>query len=112
MNSTSVSPYDADRLRKWRVAHILALFVAMFIAFALIANFTSLIVELSPPNVLGVPMVVSFYWLWVWMIRDLYLNGVPANKTAWWFILIGLLFFGVLMYFFSVWRPRNRPYDD
>ena len=112
MSSTSLSPYDADRLRKWRVAHILASFIAVFIALALFANFTSLNVESPLLNVVAMPVVISFYWLWIWMIHDLYANGVPTNKTAWWFILIGLLFFGVLLYFFSVWRPRNRPFDD
>jgi phosphatidylserine synthase len=112
MNSPSISPYDADRLKKWRIAHVLALFVALFIAVALVANFTSLFETTSPPDLLGVPIAISFFWLWGWMICDLYQNGVPTNKTAWWFLLIGLMYFGVLMYFFSIWRPRNRPFTD
>lgn len=112
MSSPSTSPYDADRLLKWRIAHVLALVVALFIGVALVANFTVIFETTSPPDLLGAPIAISFFWLWGWMIRDLYHNGVPTNKSAWWFVLIGLMYFGVLMYFFSVWRPRNRPFND
>ena len=107
-----LSPNDQARLRNWRIAHVLAALVALFMVAALAVNFANPAEDVSPPRILGVPWAIGVFWFWGWMIYDRYQNNVPTNKVAWWFILIILQMFGALMYFFSVWRPRNRPFDE
>ncbi len=108
----TLSPYDQMRLRNWRVAHLLAALDALFIGFAVIVNFANPVEDPLPPKLLALPFVVGIFWFLGWMIYDLYQNGVPGKKNTWWFALTFLHVFGALMYFFKIWRPRNRPFDN
>ena len=64
------------------------------------------------PDLVGVTMTLGLVWLWGWMAFDLYKNGAAADTKVWWAIIILFNFFGGLIYFISVWRPRNRPLKD
>lgn len=108
----TLSPYDQTRLRNWRFAHLLAALDALFIVIALSVNFTDPVEHPSLPDLVALPVVIGIFWFLGWMIYDLYENGVESNKAAWWLIVVLLNVFGALMYFFSVWRPRNRPFND
>ena len=106
------SPYDEIRLRNWRVAHFLVSLLVLFILLGLSGIFVSPKIDLSPPDIIGVPWALGIFWIWGWMIRDLYLNGAPTNHVAWLLVLVLVPIFGVLMYFIRIWRPRNRPFED
>jgi len=111
MSRVASSPYDEIQLRNWRVAHFLAFLLALAIFFGLVGSLVSIETDLSPPDIIGVPWALGIFWIWGWMIRDLYMNGTPTNHVAWLLILVLVPVFGVLMYFIRIWRPRNRPFE-
>jgi hypothetical protein len=104
--------YNQVRIRRWRVAHALALLLVTMLVIGLAPNSLELAEWLTIPDLVGAAMALGFVWLWGWMVFDLYENGAAADTKFWWAILILLNFFGVLIYFISVWRPRNRPLKD
>jgi hypothetical protein len=106
----------ASQARSWYLLHVLAgmtlllvvFLVGMLIYFSLTGRASVLDVPL-PLRALCSLSVIALFWLWIRMLIDFFRERPARYPVAWgWFLFLGS-YIGALAYFWTVWRPRNRP---
>ncbi len=108
----------AARTRSWYLLHVLAamtlLLVASLLGLLIYSSMTGQLPKLDlplPARVLGSLSVIALFWLWIRMLIDFFRERPARYPVAWgWFLFLGS-YIGALAYFWTVWRPRNRPTD-
>lgn len=108
----------ATRIRSWYLLHVLATMTLLLIVFLLgLLLYSSLIGQWPkldlplPVRALGSLSVIALLWLWIRMLVDFFRERPARYPVAWgWFLFLGS-YIGALAYFWTVWRPRNRPTD-
>jgi hypothetical protein len=108
--------------REWHILHVCAGWTVASFVLAIAWDTT-----LSPPNIellselmalspveiafrsligLGGPAAI---WLWLRMLLDYLRGGAATHNLSWGFAIIVGVVLGGLLYFWFVWRRRNRP---
>jgi hypothetical protein len=99
----------------WYLAHVLAGIVIAFLAWGLYMNLVFLNGNRELPEQMPLvyaPFVfvalIGIFSCWGWMLTDFFRNRPVRRPAAWgWFLVLGN-YIGALVYFFLVWRPRER----
>src|SRR5262249_33999489 len=106
----------AARARSWYLLHVLALLAFLFVAFlfslAVYSSVTDRVPKFEMPlpvRLLGSLSFIAVFWLWIRMLIDFFRRRPPSHPVAWGFFLFLGSYVGALVYFWVVWRPRNRP---
>ena len=112
-----------ERKRSWYLLNTLAvmsvlLLTVVFGAQAYIFTHVGGMLTLTVSDAVWIPVAltmalctIALFWLWIRMLVDFFRNRPPRNPVAWgWSLFLGM-YLGGIVYFFAVWRPRNRPGD-
>ena len=112
------SALAAERKRSWYLLNVLACLgtpaLLLFCGFATYLSRTDNLPKLDLPVVVRALLVIGFFallWLWVRMLVDFFRERPKSHPVAWGWALVLGLYFGGLLYFWAVWRPRNNPHD-
>jgi hypothetical protein len=109
-----------ERKRSWYLLNILAVMSIVLLTFVLGAQAyiftTDGILTLTVSDAVWVPFAltmllcaIALFWLWIRMLVDFFRNRPQRHPVAWgWSLFLGM-YLGGIVYFFAVWRPRNKP---
>lgn len=106
----------ASETRSWYLLHVLAGMTLVLVVFLFGMLIYSSLTGEAPVLNLPLPLralsslsVIAVFWLWIRMLVDFFRERPASHPVAWgWFLILGS-YIGALAYFWTIWRPRNRP---
>jgi hypothetical protein len=110
----------AERRRSWYLLHTLAgmsiVVLTIVGGFQVYVTLTDQVPQFDlPDNVwlsIAIPIslcAIALIWLWIRMLIDFFRERPARHPVAWgWALFLGM-YLGGFVYFWAVWRPRNKP---
>jgi hypothetical protein len=113
---TTPSHHRGTQLRTWYVGHALGITASLF-ALLVFGMACYLHIADAPPTmamprlmvILASFGIVTLIWIWISMLVDFFRQRPERFPVLWGFALTMGTWMGGILYFWLVWRKRNRP---